>query len=201
MTINTLVLADVISFWLMFYITPGPVWGAVMSDAKDKNIKQILSLLLIFSTVNISVQFTQAVLSVVFMDTVIKIFASIDIWLYFFGASYILYLALKVFYSTTQKVSFTLQVRDLAVIMLLSPKIWTLFPVGATLAYRLSETMWVNAIIFAILMIIISSFFFFVYVGIAKSFYYILKDKFNYITTILLLLFALFLLVQGVKLL
>lgn len=192
---NSQTLLDITIFWIIFYSTPGPVWAAVMAFVKDKSVTEIILMFIkVFTLVNIVVQVNQAILSVVFIDIINNIFADFGKFFYLIGALYIGYLAIKILSSATHNTSFQLRFKDLFVIMLFSPKIWTLFPAGGLIAYDLTQSVWVNALIFATIMLVVSSFFFFVYTIVAKTFYRFLKDKFNYVTFILLLFFAIFLL-------
>jgi hypothetical protein len=112
---------------------------------------------------------------------------------------YILYLAYKTLKSQQSGKVFELSFINLTMIMLLSPKIWLLFPSGAVFASQISESLLTNSLIFAISMVAISSFFFFVYSSLGKFGNKILADKFSYLTSALLLLFAVFLFVEAIK--
>ncbi|MCH9705773.1 MAG: hypothetical protein K0U15_06600, partial [Proteobacteria bacterium] len=55
------VLYKIILFWAIFYITPGPVWIAVMEATRKLNFAGTFQFFLkVFLPVNISVQFMQA---------------------------------------------------------------------------------------------------------------------------------------------
>jgi len=104
-----------------------------------------------------------------------------------------LYLAVKAFKSKQSNTTFKLSYVNLAMVMLLSPKIWLLFPSGADIAKSLSENMLINAIVFGVLMLIISSIMFVLYASIGKVGTKLLADNFSYLASALLLLFAIFL--------
>jgi len=81
-------------------------------------------------------------------------------------------------------------------IMLLSPKIWILFPSGVVIASQLDMGLMSNASIYALTMFTVSSILFYVYVLIGKVGQKLLKDNFSYLVTFLLTIFAVFLLIQ-----
>ncbi|SMN16215.1 hypothetical protein CRYPA_65 [uncultured Candidatus Thioglobus sp.] len=91
------------------------------------------------------------------------------------------------------KLSFT----NLFMIMLLSSKIWILFPSGAVIANQLNFWLIVNASIYAFIMFTVSSMLFYFYVLIGKIGQKLLKDNFSYLVTFLLSIFAIFLFIQG----
>jgi threonine/homoserine/homoserine lactone efflux protein len=193
-------LNKVLTFWVIFYITPGPVWVAVMEATRKLNFLDTTKFFLkTFLTVNVLVQFNQAIICVVFIKFVSVYFAKIDLFLYILGGLYILYLAYKTLKSQQSGKVFELSFINLTMIMLLSPKIWLLFPSGAVFASQISESLLTNSLIFAISMVAISSFFFFVYSSLGKFGNKILADKFSYLTSALLLLFAVFLFVEAIK--
>jgi threonine/homoserine/homoserine lactone efflux protein len=193
-------LNKVLTFWVIFYITPGPVWVAVMEATRKLNFLDTTKFFLkTFLTVNVLVQFNQAIICVVFIKFVSVYFAKIDLFLYILGGLYILYLAYKTLKSQQSGKVFELSFINLTMIMLLSPKIWLLFPSGAVFASQISESLLTNSLIFAISMVVISSFFFFVYSSLGKFGNKILADKFSYLTSALLLLFAVFLFVEAIK--
>jgi threonine/homoserine/homoserine lactone efflux protein len=193
-------LNKVLTFWVIFYITPGPVWVAVMEATRKLNFLETTKFFIkTFLTVNILVQFNQAIICVVFIKFVSVYFAKIDLFLYILGGLYILYLAYKTLKSQQSGKVFELSFINLTMIMLLSPKIWLLFPSGAVFASQISNSLLTNSLIFAISMVVISSFFFFVYSSLGKFGNKILADKFSYLTSALLLLFAVFLFVEAIK--
>jgi hypothetical protein len=89
---------------------------------------------------------------------------------------------------------------NLSMVMLLSPKIWLLFPSGAVIAIQLQQGMLINSALFASSMLIISILMFFIYVIIGKIGAKLLKDNFTYLTFVLLILFALFLFYEAIDL-
>lgn len=187
-------LAKILLFWLVFYITPGPVWVAVMEATRKQSLRNILQFFFkIWLPANITVQTSQAIISVVFVDMVSKIFSNIGIILYLAGAIYILYLAYKVIKSKRTNVALELTLANLFMIMLLSPKIWLLFPAGAVVANNLSQHIWLNAIAYAAIMLLVSNVLFFLYVLIGKIGTKFLRDNFTYLSFSLLILFAAFL--------
>ncbi len=189
----------VLFFWFIFYITPGPVWLAVMAATAKKNYHQILVFFSIFLTVNLIVQFPQAFFSVVFIDTVIRLFGEIGFIFYFLGGGYIFYLAIQTLKSHQAESSIQLSFSNLSLIMLLSPKIWILFPSGALIANQLNLGLLTNAGVYALTMFIISSVMFFFYVMIGKIGQIILKNNFSYLIFLLLSGFSLFLLFEGIQ--
>jgi threonine/homoserine/homoserine lactone efflux protein len=188
------ILYKVILFWGIFYITPGPVWISVMEATRRLNVPEIIQFYFkVFFPVNITVQFSQAVICVVFVETVSKYFSQVDILFYILGGLYISYLAYKTLKSKQSNSVFELGFINLAMIMMLSPKIWLLFPSGAVIANQLTQSTVTNALIFGFSMLLISSCMFVLYILIGKLGTRLLKDNFSYLAIGLLLLFALFL--------
>ncbi len=188
------ILYKVIVFWGIFYITPGPVWISVMEATRKLSIPEIVSFYFkVFFPVNVTVQLSQAIVSIVFVDIVSKYFSQVDLLFYILGGLYISYLAFKTLKSKKANSAFELGFLSLALIMFLSPKIWLLFPSGAVIANQLTEETLINAFIFGLSMVLISSLFFAVYCTIGKLGTKYLKDNFSYLAFGLLLLFALFL--------
>ena len=189
----------VLFFWFIFYITPGPVWLAVMAATAQKNNRQILVFFGVFLAVNLVVQFPQAFISVVFIETVVRLFGEIGFIFYFLGGGYIFHLAVKALKAHQAESTLQLSFSSLSLIMLLSPKIWILFPSGALIANQLNLGVLTNASIYALTMFITSSVLFFFYVMVGKVGQKILKDNFAYLVFLLLSGFALFLLFEGVQ--
>ena len=188
------ILQKVLIFWAIFYITPGPVWISVMEATRRSSISGIIQFYFkVFFPVNITVQFSQAVVCVVFIDVVSKYFSQVGILFYILGGLYIAYLAYKTLMSKQANSVFELGFVNLAMIMFLSPKIWLLFPSGAVIVNQLSESMLMNVFIFGLSMLIVSSFMFVIYTLIGKLGTRLLKDNFSYLAFALLSLFALFL--------
>jgi threonine/homoserine/homoserine lactone efflux protein len=188
------ILYKVILFWGIFYITPGPVWISVMEATRRLNVPEIIQFYFkVFFPVNITVQFSQAVICVVFVETVSKYFSQVDILFYILGGLYISYLAYKTLKSKQSNSVFELGFINLAMIMMLSPKIWLLFPSGAVIANQLTQSTVTNALIFGFSMLLISSCMFVLYIFIGKLGTRLLKDNFSYLAFGLLLLFAVFL--------
>jgi len=149
--------------------------------------------LTVFFPVNISIQFVQAIICVVFIAFVSQFFSQIGLVFYLLGGLYILYLAVKAFKSKQANTAFTLTYANLATVMLLSPKIWLLFPSGADIAKHLTNSTLLNSLVFGVLMLIISSAMFVLYAVIGKVGTKLLADNFSYLASALLLLFAIFL--------
>ncbi len=192
--LDTDTLYKIIIFWGIFFITPGPVWVAVMEATRKLDLVDIWKFFIkVFFPVNITIQFTQAVICVVFIKFVSSFFSQIGLLFYLLGGLYILYIALKAFKSKQSNKVFELSFWNLATVMLLSPKIWLLFPSGAVIANTLSENLITNSLIFAVSMLIISSSMFVFYIIIGKVGTKLLADNFSYLASGLLLLFALFL--------
>ena len=190
----------ILIFWFVFYITPGPVWLAVMATTAKQRTKKIITFFLkTFLIVNIIVQFSQAFLSVVFIEFVTKSFGEIGFIFYFFGSGYIFYLAYKALKAQQAESNLKLSFMNLAIIMLLSPKIWILFPSGAVIANELNLGLMLNASIYASIMFLTSSLLFFFYVVVGKIGQRVLKDNFPYLVFFLLSGFGLFLLVEGIR--
>ncbi len=195
------ILFKIIVFWVIFFITPGPVWVAVMEATRKLNLSAIWKFFLtVFLPVNITVQFFQAIVCVVFITFVSKFFSQIGLLFYLLGGLYILYLAIKAFKSKQSNTAFTLTYVNLAMVMLLSPKIWLLFPSGADIAKNLSENILTNSLIFGVVMLITSSMMFVLYAFIGKVGTKLLADNFSYLASALLLLFALFLFNEAIAL-
>jgi len=103
------VLLKVTVFWLIFYITPGPVWVAVMEATRKLSSADILTFFSkVFLPVNLSIQFFQAIICVVFITFVSKFFAQVGLFFYLMGGLYILYLAIKAFKSKQANTPFCL---------------------------------------------------------------------------------------------
>jgi len=193
------VLYKIIAFWVIFFITPGPVWVAVMEATRKLSYADIWRFFIkVFFPVNITVQFAQAVICVVFITFVSRFFSQIGLLFYLLGGLYILYIAYKAFKSKQSNKAFELSYVNLAMVMLLSPKIWLLFPSGAVIANKLSDSLVTNSLIFGISMLIISSSMFVLYIIIGKVGTKLLADNFSYLASGLLLLFALFLFNEAV---
>ena len=187
-------LSKVIIFWLIFYVTPGPVWVAVMEATRKLDLSDIWKFFLkVFFPVNITIQFSQAVICVIFIQFVSSFFSQVGLLFYLLGGLYILYIAYKAFKSKQSNSVFELSFSNLAMVMLLSPKIWLLFPSGAVIANQLSDSIITNSLIFGISMLVISSMMFVLYIFIGKVGTKLLADNFSYLASGLLLLFALFL--------
>lgn len=192
--LDTDVLYKILIFWLIFFITPGPVWVAVMEATRKLDLIDIWKFFIkVFFPVNITVQFTQTVICIVFIKFVSNFFSQIGLLFYLLGGLYILYIAFKAFKSKQSNKAFELSFWNLATVMLLSPKIWLLFPSGAVIANTLSENLITNSLVFAVSMLIVSSTMFVFYIIIGKVGTKLLADNFSYLASGLLLLFALFL--------
>ena len=184
----------VILFWIIFYITPGPVWIAVMEATRKLSFTNIFQFFFkVFLPVNISVQFSQAFVCVIFVELVSKIFSNIGLLFYILGGAYILYLAYKTLKSKKDNTLLDLTFSNLAILVLLSPKIWLLFPSGAVIVNQLNQDVTINAFIFALAMLIVSNLMFAFYAGIGKIGTKLLGNNFSYLAFGLLILFALFL--------
>ncbi len=196
------IIYKIILFWVIFYITPGPVWVAVMEATRNLSNTEVLRFFTkVFLPVNATLQFAQAMICVVFVEWVSRIFADIGLWFYIFGGLYILYLSYKVIRSKTKNTTLDLTVSNLVMIMALSPKIWLLFPSGAIIATQLEQSIMLNAFISASIMALVASLFFFLYAIIGKMGTKLLKDNFAYLSFFLLILFALFLFNEAANLL
>ena len=147
----------------------------------------------VFFPVNITVQLAQAIICVIFITFVSRFFSQIGLLFYLLGGLYILYIAYKAFKSKQSNTTFELSFANLAMVMLLSPKIWLLFPSGAVIANQLSDSLVINSLVFGICMLLISSSMFVLYIIIGKLGTKLLADNFSYLASGLLLLFALFL--------
>ncbi|MCH9704762.1 MAG: hypothetical protein K0U15_01375 [Proteobacteria bacterium] len=188
------VLYKIILFWAIFFITPGPVWIAVMEATRKLNFAGTFQFFLkVFLPVNISVQFMQALVCVIFVELVSKVFSNIGLLFYILGGMYILYLAYKTLKSKNNNTLLELTFANFAIVMLLSPKIWLLFPSGAAIANQLNQGIIANAFIFAFAMLIVSNLMFVFYAGMGKIGTKLLGNNFSYLAFGLLILFALFL--------
>ncbi len=191
---DTDVLYKVILFWVIFFITPGPVWVSVMEATRKLNVSEILAFFLkVFFPASLFIQSTQAIISVLFIEFVSTFFSQVGLLFYILGGLYITYLAYRTYKSKQSNTLFTLGFVNLAIIMLLSPKIWLLFPSGAVIVNQLTESTITNALIFASSMLLVLSVMFVVYTTIGKIGTRLLKDNFSYLASGLLLLFAVFL--------
>lgn len=195
------IINKIILFWVIFFITPGPVWVSVMEATRSlPNAKVWNFFLRVFLPVNLTIQFSQAVICVVLVELVLQVFSNVGFWLYILGGSYILYLAYKVINSKNRNINLKLNFSNLAIVMILSPKIWLLFPSGAIIATQLEKGIITTSIIFALLMLAISSLMFAFYVILGKVGTKLLKENFSYLSFFLLMLFALFLFSEAAKL-
>jgi len=188
------VLYKVILFWMIFFITPGPVWISVMEATRRLSFPDIVQFYFkVFFPVITTVQLGQAIVCVVFVELVSKYFSQVDLLFYVLGGLYISYLSYKTLKSKQSNSVFKLGFINLAMIMFLSPKIWLLFPSGAVIANQLSQSTATNAFVFGISMLLISSCMFVLYILIGKLGTRLLKDNFSYLAFGLLVLFAVFL--------
>jgi len=188
------VVQKIILFWVIFFITPGPVWISVMEATRRLHFSEIVRFYFkVFFPVVSTIQFSQAIVCVLFIELVSKYFSQIGLLFYILGGLYITYLAYKTLKSKQSNTVFELGFVNLAMIMLLSPKIWLLFPSGAVISNQLSQSTVTNALVFGFSMLLVSSFFFVFYILIGKLGTRLLKDNFSYLAFGLLLLFALFL--------
>jgi len=188
------ILQKVILFWVIFFITPGPVWISVMEATRRLSLPEIVQFYFkVFFPVITTVQLAQTVVCVVFVELVSKYFSQVDLLFYILGGLYISYLAFKTLKSKQSNTVFKLGFITLAMIMFLSPKIWLLFPSGAVIANQLTQSITTNALVFGVSMLLISSCMFVLYILIGKLGTRLLKDNFSYLAFGLLLLFAAFL--------
>ena len=188
------ILQKVILFWVIFFITPGPVWISVMEATRRLSLPEIIQFYFkVFFPVITTVQLAQTVVCVVFVELVSKYFSQVDLLFYILGGLYISYLAFKTLKSKQSNTVFKLGFITLAMIMFLSPKIWLLFPSGAVIANQLTQSITTNALVFGVSMLLISSCMFVLYILIGKLGTRLLKDNFSYLAFGLLLLFAAFL--------
>ena len=195
------IINKVILFWVIFFITPGPVWVSVMETTRKLSNASIWNFFVkTFLPVNLSIQVTQAVICVIFVDLVSRVFSDIGLWFYILGGSYILYLSYKVIGSKQSNINLDLSFSNLAMVMLLSPKIWLLFPSGAIIATKLEQGIIVNSLVFSVSMLIVSSVMFVLYVVIGKIGTKLLKDNFSYLSFLLLILFSVFLFTEAINL-
>ena len=195
------IINKVILFWVIFFITPGPVWVSVMETTRKLSNASIWNFFVkTFLPVNLSIQVTQAVICVIFVDLVSRVFSDIGLWFYILGGSYILYLSYKVISSKQSNINLDLSFSNLAMVMLLSPKIWLLFPSGAIIATKLEQGIIVNSLVFSASMLIVSSVMFILYVVIGKIGTKLLKDNFSYLSFLLLILFSVFLFTEAINL-
>ena len=130
---------------------------------------------------------------VLFVEVVSQYFSQVGLVFYILGGLYISYLAYKTLKSKQSNSVFELGFVNLAIIMMLSPKIWLLFPSGATIANQLGLSIITNALIFGLTMMLVSVMMFVLYILIGKVGTRVLKDNFSYLAFVLLLLFAVFL--------
>ena len=191
----------IILFWVIFFITPGPVWVSVMETTRNlSNISIWKFFIKTFLPVNLSVQVTQAIICIIFVDLVSRVFSDIGLWFYILGGSYILYLSYKVLSSKQSNINFELSFSNLAMVVLFSPKVWLLFPSGAIIATQLEQGIIINSLVFSISMLIVSNLMFFLYVVIGKMGTKLLKDNFSYLSFFLLVLFSVFLFTEAINL-
>ncbi|SMM98326.1 hypothetical protein SPONN_2119 [uncultured Candidatus Thioglobus sp.] len=196
------VLYKVTIFWVIFYMTPGPVWVSVMEATRKLSFTGIWQFFIrVFLPVNASVQFLQALICAIFVEFVATIFSQIGLLFYILGGSYIAYLAYKTIKSKKSNTLLELSFHHLALVMLLSPKIWLLFPSGAVIASHLSQNIITNAFVFAFIMFVVSNLMFVLYAIIGKIGTKLLKDNFSYLAFWLLVLFASFLFYEAYKVL
>ena len=191
----------IILFWVIFFITPGPVWVSVMETTRNlSNISIWKFFVKTFLPVNLSIQVTQTVICVIFVDLVSKVFSDVGLWFYVLGGSYILYLSYKVLSSKHSNTNLELSFSNLAMVMILSPKIWLLFPSGAIIATQLEQGIVISSLVFSISMLAVSNLVFVLYVVIGKMGTKLLKDNFSYLSFFLLVLFSAFLFTEAINL-
>jgi hypothetical protein len=195
------IISKIVIFWVIFFVTPGPVWISVMETTRRLSNASIWEFFAkTFLPVIIFVQATQAIICVIFVDLVSRFFSEIGLWLYISGASYILYLSYKVINCKLSDVTLHLSFSNLAMVMLLSPKIWILFPSGAMTAILLEKGIVINSLIFSALMVLIASAGFVLYAVIGKIGTKLLNDNFSYFSFLLLILFSGFLFTEAINL-
>lgn len=184
----------VILFWVIFFITPGPVWISVMEATRRLSSPEIIQFYFkVFFPVITTVQLAQTIVCIVFVELVSTYFSQVGLLFYILGGLYISYLAYKTLKSKQSNSVFKLGFINLAMIMFLSPKIWLLFPSGAVIANQLTQNTFTNALVFGLSMLIVSSIMFVFYILIGKLGTKLLKDNFSYLAFGLLVLFTLFL--------
>ena len=197
---DTSVIVKIIIFWSVFYGTPGPVWVSVMEATRRLSAREILTFFArAFLPANLIIQVPKAIIALVFVELISRVFSDIGIWLYVAGALYILYLAYDVLQSRRLNKAFELNFSKLAAVMFLSPKMWILFPAGAVIAIQLGQGVVVNSLVFAAIMTIVGSVMFFLYATIGKIGSRFLKDNFAYLSASLLVLYAIFLVIEAVS--
>jgi len=186
----------IILFWVIFFITPGPVWVSVMETTRNlSNISIWKFFIKIFLPVNLTVQVTQTIICIIFVDLVSRVFSDIGLWFYILGGSYILYLSYKVLSSKQSNINFS----NLAMVVLFSPKVWLLFPSGAIIATQLEQGIIINSLVFSLSMLVVSNLMFVLYVVIGKMGTKLLKDNFSYLSFFLLILFSVFLFTEAIN--
>ncbi len=197
---NVDIFYQVVLFWVIFYITPGPVWITVMEATRKLNITDsVLFFIKVFLPANIFIQVPQAIICALFVEIVSQVFSHAGLLFYILGGFYILYLAYKTLTSKKNNTILNISFANIAIIMLLSPKIWLLFPSGAVIASQFSQNIISNAFIFALMMFVVSNSMFVLYVIIGKIGTTLLKDNFSYLAFWLLILFAVFLFSEAFK--
>jgi len=96
--VNIEIFNKILFFWFIFFVTPGPVWLAVMATTNQQAAKDIVKFFFtVFLSVNLIIQVPQAIVSVVFVDIITQLFSAAGYVFYFLGGAYILFMAAKSF--------------------------------------------------------------------------------------------------------
>ncbi len=188
-----------IAFWFSFAFTPGPFWMAWMNYHTQENSLSIykqylIYLFLFFAPFN----FLMAYLILQANDALS--FSLIP--LYFIGASFIIYLAIKSFYLQVKKAKISFTFWNMVIITCTSPKIYLTVPAGVLSMMKLDElSVITKSLIFAVVVppILLAGSVFFL--ALAKMGNRLMMNKVRYVTSSLLLGYGLFLLYEGIILL
>ncbi len=196
---NTQALFATLTFAALFFVSPGPVWVAVMEATRTRSPADIARFALtVFLPAALLIQGLIAAACVVFMTPIAASFERVGTALYIMGGSYIAYLAVRVMRQRQTQAAFTLRFRDLAIIMMTSPKVWLLFPVGAISAVQISPILALNASLYALVMMAVAQSFFVLYAAIGKLLTRWMDEAVTYLSAGLLALFALYLWWQAI---
>ena len=189
-----------IIFWLSFSMTPGPFWLTWMNYHTQPNTfgiykKYIVYLITYFATSCFLVSYL-VLTTVVWQKKIL-------LPLYFIGAIVIFYIAIKSFNSQLKKKRIKLTYLSMVSISIFNPKFYLSVPVGSLSIINVTESSLFNSIIFSyvVMMPIILSgsllYFFLGKLSLKSSYTKIIQG----FTSILLMSYAVYLLIEGILLL
>ena len=182
-------------FWASFTLSAGPFWITVASSAKHTPITQLFRHFLIYQIVG---WFPMIMVICAMVKSIGQFHQGIYNSLYFIGAGVISYLAYKTLKSAiTKDASFVFSWKAMLMLSWTNPKVWLTVPAGVLTA-NYTENDISNSLLFYLLGIPLYLVGFFMWANIGKYGAKIAKDKFNIFNAVLLLIYATYLLYEGI---